>query len=189
MSHSNETIRYDGRYDDLFKAIEKPVIEIAEGKIRIRVLSVHPSERTGESQTEVTLRLAFRPDNGTQLEIVNKESWEARLSELGFTYSFRLNENIDTQVNALVRAIKEDAPRALKLSPGPRVVFIDPVSRGVKTFAAVVSVLVALAGAALWRPMTAGIRWEALAEAARTLIFILVAAAIYKLITTSFKLR
>jgi hypothetical protein len=89
MSQSNETVRYDGRFNDLIKAIEEPVIEIAGGQIRIVVLSVHPSLKTGESRDEVTLRLAFRPHNGTQLGIVNKESWEARLSELGFIYPLR----------------------------------------------------------------------------------------------------
>jgi hypothetical protein len=189
MSQSNQSVSKDDRFDDIIKAIEKRVIEIGGYKIRLRVLSIHPSLATGESQTEVALRLAFRPDNGTQLGIVNEASFEARLSELGFTYPFKLDRDIEKEVEALVKAVKEDAPRALELSPGPQVVFIDPVSRGVKISAAVVSLLATSALAALWKPLTATIRWEEFAEAARTLLFVSVAAVIYKLITGRFKLK
>lgn len=189
MSTNSEFMSNDGRFDEIIRAIEKRVIEIAEGKIRIRVLSIHPSQSTGQTTTEVALRLALRPDNGTQLEIVNESSFEARLSELGFTYPFTLNANIERQVDKLVKAIKEDAPRALALSPGPQVVFIDPVPLRVKVFAAILSLLVALVLAALWKPLTAAIRWEALAESARTFFFIVIAAVLYKLITVRFKLK
>ncbi|MDQ3814943.1 MAG: hypothetical protein M3347_13445 [Armatimonadota bacterium] len=181
-------MKTDERFEKIIKAIEQRVIDIGTTKIRLRVLSIHPSLLTGESQTEATLRLALRPDNGTQLEIVNESSFEARLSELGFTYPFKLNENIEDQVDALVKAVKKDAPRALELSPGPRVVFIDPVSLGAKTFAAVVSLLVTLV-VALWEPLRTAIHAAVLAEAARTIFLILFAALIYNLLTARFKLK
>jgi hypothetical protein len=183
MSSNSEFIKDSGRFEEIIEAIEKRVVEIGGVRVRIRVLSVHPSLSSGEFTDEVTLRLDLRPaDNTSELLIVQRNSFEARLSELGLTYPFKLDGKIEKHVDALVKAIKDDAPLALARSPAPKVVFINPVSRGTKIFAAVVSLLVATALAILWQPLTETIRWERFAEAARAIVLVLAAAVVYRLL-------
>jgi hypothetical protein len=190
MSSSNEFIKQSGRFDEIIQAIQKRVFEIGGVKMRIRVLSVHPSESSGESTDEVTLRLDLRPaDNTSELLIVQESSFEARLSELALTYPFKLGGKIDKHVDALVEAIKKDAPQVLSRSPAPKVVFIEAVSYRTKIFAAAVSLLVAIGIAVLWRPLTGTAWWEKFVEGAQAVILVSVAGAIYKLLTARVKLK
>jgi hypothetical protein len=199
MSLSDEAIHNGRRFDSIIMAIQQRVINIAKLKTRLRVLSIHPSSLLGNSEQEVTLRLALRPDrvvtaNAVQESplpdvidssfsdpgVVVESSLEARLADLGLTYSFKLNTEIEKEVDALVKRVKVDVPRALELSTSPKVVFIDPAPRGVKIVAALLSLLL---------PFLVIFYWTSLTQALIATSLFVAASSIYKLITFSFRSR
>jgi len=199
MSSNSTTVNNTRRFDDIIQAIEKRTVAIGGKKGRLVVLSIHPSFASDDSQHEVSLRLALRPEHlgefsdkpdsigsrkqdkkyvepGATLE----SSFEARLSELGLSYSFRLNNDVEKEADALVKRIKEDVPRALTESTTPKIVFIDPVSPAVKILAAVVSLLV---------PFLVILYWTSLKRATLAILLFVAASTIYKLITARFRLK
>ena len=108
-------------------------------------------------------------------------SLDARFSELGLSYSFKLNNDIKKETDSLVKRIKEDVPRALEHSAAPKIVFVDPVSPAVKISAAIVALLIPFFMVLYWTTSTI--------KAFVVVLLYFAASSIYKLITLRFRLK
>jgi hypothetical protein len=121
----SQSIDKKNDYSDVIKAIEAPVLKIYGITAHLRIVNIYPSSA---SKNEITLQLEFRLGEDSKLDIVQKDSVQAHLLNIGFSYRFDLNKSIKNEVRKLTDTVKRDANEALERIINGDTLIATPVS-------------------------------------------------------------